>query len=223
MSGFQSIEAVRTRLRQLSAQREALEIEADAIASELTSVGPNGEAPAGVKGPLVDSEGYPRSDVDLYNVRGKRNRLATINYDHKALMKEIEKDLALLHSFSNNVGEGASESSTPSATAATTVTMTSTVTHSSLPFAVIDEILVGSPAEQAGLQNYDELIAFGTIRFETVDNLNCIPALLRDNVNKPIPIEVRRRNTDSVLRLVLQPQPWSGRGLLGCHLTPTKR
>jgi 26S proteasome non-ATPase regulatory subunit 9 len=220
MSGFQSIESVRARLRQLSAQREALEIEADAIASELMSVGPNGEAPAGVKGPLVDSEGYPRSDVDLYNVRGKRNRLATINYDHKALMKEIEKDLALLHSFSSNVGAGASESGTPTATTATTAT---TTIHSSLPFAVIDEILAGSPAEQAGLRDYDELVAFGTIRFETVDNLNCIPALLRDNVNKPISLEVRRRNTDSVLRLVLQPQPWSGRGLLGCHLTPIKR
>lgn len=223
MSGFQSIESVRARLRQLSAQREALEIEADAIASELMSVGPNGEAPAGVKGPLVDSDGYPRSDVDLYNVRGKRNRLATINYDHKALMKEIEKDLALLHSFSNNVGAGASESGTPTATTATTATTVTTTIHSSLPFAVIDEILAGSPAEQAGLHDFDELIAFGTIRFETVDNLNCIPALLRDNVNKPISLEVRRRNTDSVLRLVLQPQPWSGRGLLGCHLTPIKR
>jgi 26S proteasome non-ATPase regulatory subunit 9 len=88
---------------------------------------------------------------------------------------------------------------------------------------VIDEILAGSPAEQAGLQNSDELVAFGTIRFETIDNLNCIPALLRDNVNNQIPIEVRRRDIDAVLKLVLKPKIWSGRGLLGCHLTPIKR
>lgn len=42
---------------------QALEAEAEAICSELTSLGPNGERPAGIKDSLVDSEGFPRSDI----------------------------------------------------------------------------------------------------------------------------------------------------------------
>lgn len=51
------------------AQRDAIEMEAEAIGSELTSPGPNGEAPAGLKSKLVDKEGYPRSDIDIYRIR----------------------------------------------------------------------------------------------------------------------------------------------------------
>ncbi|CAN0473219.1 unnamed protein product, partial [Ectocarpus sp. 8 AP-2014] len=49
----------------LQAQRDALELEADAIASELKSPGANGEAPVGVKGALVDSDGFPLAGFDL--------------------------------------------------------------------------------------------------------------------------------------------------------------
>ena len=56
-----------------------LEIEADAIHSELTSPGPNGEPPAGINDPLVDKDDYPRGDIDIYNVKRKRQRLRVIN------------------------------------------------------------------------------------------------------------------------------------------------
>eukprot|EP00607_Mallomonas_marina_P003824 CAMPEP_0182430182 /NCGR_PEP_ID=MMETSP1167-20130531/38028_1 /TAXON_ID=2988 /ORGANISM="Mallomonas Sp, Strain CCMP3275" /LENGTH=149 /DNA_ID=CAMNT_0024614979 /DNA_START=64 /DNA_END=514 /DNA_ORIENTATION=+ len=78
------------RLTELIAQREVLELEADAIASELTSKGPKGEAPAGIKDPVVDNEGFPRGDIDVYRVMANRQRLSVINTDHKKIMKEIE-------------------------------------------------------------------------------------------------------------------------------------
>ena len=62
------------RLREMDAQRKAIEEEAEAIATELTSPGLNGEPPVGIDAPLVDSEGFPRADVDLYNARRKRQR-----------------------------------------------------------------------------------------------------------------------------------------------------
>lgn len=81
--GLQSeYDQLRKDLDSLLAQRDAFEIEADAIYSELTSPGLNGEPPAGIKDPLVDSEGFPRGDLDIYNVRRKRQRLAELNYDH---------------------------------------------------------------------------------------------------------------------------------------------
>ena len=61
--------SIRDKINALQAQREALELEAEAIGSELTSKGPNGEPPAGIKDALIDREGYPRADIDLYRTR----------------------------------------------------------------------------------------------------------------------------------------------------------
>ena len=87
----------RELLKRMAAQRDALELEAEAIASELNSPGPNNEAPAGIKTSLIDKEGFPRGDIDLFNVKAKRQRLAVINTDHKALMSEIERVLHMAH------------------------------------------------------------------------------------------------------------------------------
>jgi Nas2 N_terminal domain len=85
-------------LNLLMAQRDALETEAFAINEDLTSPGPNGEPAAGLKDSLVDAEGFPRADIDVYAVRNKRHRLSVINTDHKAVMKQIEAELRNLHS-----------------------------------------------------------------------------------------------------------------------------
>ena len=75
----EQINIFRNELDTLSAQKELIEIECEAITSELTTVGPNGQPPAGIKDALVDSEGYPRADVDIYNVKSKRKRLSELN------------------------------------------------------------------------------------------------------------------------------------------------
>jgi hypothetical protein len=38
-----------------------------------------GEPPAGMTNSLIDSEGYPRGDIDIYNVKNKRARLRSVN------------------------------------------------------------------------------------------------------------------------------------------------
>jgi 26S proteasome regulatory subunit N4 len=89
--------SIREELKKLESHREMIELEANAIHSELTSPGLNGAEPAGVKSPLVDTEGFPRGDIDIYRVRDLRNRLAALNTDHKEIMKKIEKGLHSLH------------------------------------------------------------------------------------------------------------------------------
>lgn len=232
--GQSAYETVRERLKQLEAQRNALEIEASALASALNSPGVNGERPAGVKGPLVDSEGFPRSDLDLMAVMTQRNRLAVINTDHSAVMKMIETGLAELHLHSANLvdsrvaggaGAGTGDGSVGAARRSLASPGPSTEKRG---FALIDEILAGSPAQEAGIQDGDELLTFGTVTADTVDALNSIPAIVGANVNCAIAIEVRRRLTNDgvqtattvVLKLSLTPKPWGGRGLLGCHLSP---
>ncbi|XP_067862412.1 26S proteasome non-ATPase regulatory subunit 9 isoform X2 [Heptranchias perlo] len=56
-----------------------------------------GQNSAGMDEPLVDIEGYPRTDIDVYEVRTARHNIICLQNDHKALMKQIEKALHQLH------------------------------------------------------------------------------------------------------------------------------
>ena len=205
--------SARERLNRMVAQRDALELEADAIASELNSPGPNNEPPAGIKTSLIDKEGFPRGDIDLFNVKAKRQRLAVINTDHKALMSEIEKVLHMVHNELPSVEEMRSTMK-----AAAVQPDRDEFTSASTAFAIIDQILDTSPAKEAGLINGDELLAFGRVTAQTSDALNAVPSVVRDNVNKRIPLTVRRGG--NIVSVVITPKSWGGRGLLGCHLTP---
>ncbi len=43
-----------------------------------------------MKGALVDREGFPRGDVDIYVVRTARQKVLCLQNDHKSLMKLLE-------------------------------------------------------------------------------------------------------------------------------------
>eukprot|EP01031_Cornospumella_fuschlensis_P035168 gene35168-42598_t len=207
-------------LNTLIAQRELLEIEADAIHSELTSPGPNGEPPAGLKDPLVDAEDFPRGDIDIYNVRGKRLRLSGINYEHKELMKQIETLVHRIYEL------GPSEDTTSSDETGAKLSMPSTIFNAPEvmllgPIAKLDEILEGSPAAEAGIVDGDLLMKFGSITSNTADALPSIAKLVGASVSKPIAILVKRG--EEVMELTLTPRTWGGRGLLGCHLSPCNK
>eukprot|EP00937_MAST-01D_sp_MAST-1D-sp2_P001256 g1256.t1 len=77
----------------LDKQRKQIEDEIEMLVADLTSPGLNGEPPAGIKGTLVDAEGFPRADVDLYAVRHKRHRLNCLQNDFKQVMREVEAAL----------------------------------------------------------------------------------------------------------------------------------
>lgn len=63
-------------------------------------LGPNGEPAPGIKESLVDKEGFPRSDIDLYDVsnyyffdiqiRDKRHELNCLQHDYMDHMSQIE-------------------------------------------------------------------------------------------------------------------------------------
>ncbi len=95
--------------------RKALEEEAQAISDELTQPtidnDGNKTKPMGVDTPLVDDEGYPRSDIDIYRARGLRKRLNEIRQDHKLIMRKIEAKLTSNNGNEKNVGASTSSSS----------------------------------------------------------------------------------------------------------------
>jgi hypothetical protein len=88
----------KTQLFQLDKRRQAMEEEANAIIDELTSSPPptdDGKTvePMGISTPLVDEEGYPRADVDVYRARHLRKRLNELKFDHTLIKKKIEETM----------------------------------------------------------------------------------------------------------------------------------
>ena len=54
--------------------------------------------------PLVDREGFPRADVDIYAVRGARKRIIELRNDLKALMEEMAKALETIYAVPETNG-----------------------------------------------------------------------------------------------------------------------
>jgi len=79
-------------LKELMAKKEKLESEIGELSEYL-----NGPGMPGLKGGLVDSEGFPRADLDIISIRSARNRLAHLNTDHMEVMRIIESRLHELH------------------------------------------------------------------------------------------------------------------------------
>ena len=231
-----NLEKLREQLNNLLLQRDVLEIEADALHSELTSPGLNGEPPIGINDSLIDAEGFPRGDIDIYNARNKRRRLSEINTDHKLLMKQIEK---LMKDIFDLGGTSIPNNSNATNTIADNNNNEIKQTpHSHLhdPIAKLDEILLNSPAALAGIQEHDELLRFGHITSEDKQALQSIAKLVGESINQTIHILVRRSSPSHshsspspspspshVVELSLTPKAWGGRGLLGCHFTPWKK
>jgi len=86
------------------------------------------------------------------------------------------------------------------------------------PFALIDEISEESPAAIAGFKLGDLIARFAHITYQTPDPLQAMVGALAASEGRPIEAVVLREG--SRVHIVLIPQKWAGRGLLGCHLQP---
>ncbi|XP_077058102.1 26S proteasome non-ATPase regulatory subunit 9 isoform X1 [Siphateles boraxobius] len=165
----------------------------------------------GIDGPLVDVEGFPRADVDLYKVRSARHSISCLQNDHKAVMVEIEEALHKLHATAR-VGERKDE---------TKMEATGQTVCLSSPFALVDAVTQGSPAFQAGLRVGDEIMEFGSVKTQNFRNLRDIASVVQHSEGKSLRVGVFRNGQE--VHLSLTPQHWSGRGLLGCNLVPLHR
>jgi S1-C subfamily serine protease len=95
------------------------------------------------------------------------------------------------------------------------------------PFARVDAVATGSPAQDAGLKEEDLIVAFGHLHIDNHNHLRAIAEMIPGvAANKEsIPITVLRKEeggSEITKHLDLAPQPWPGRGLIGCHIVPHK-
>eukprot|EP00921_Rhytidocystis_pertsovi_P007725 GHVQ01012796.1.p1 GENE.GHVQ01012796.1~~GHVQ01012796.1.p1 ORF type:complete len:326 (-),score=75.40 GHVQ01012796.1:461-1438(-) len=173
-----------TRLAELGKERERIENKVEALSLYLQQ--PNYP---GVKGGLIDKEGFPRADIDVIGVRTARHELACLNTDYALIMKDIEENLHVLHqeektrrdlSQQEEGGELSSNSSVPSTDNAQTSdvagmrTAEARVCVSHLTngreedyplevFGLVDEVTADSPAWEAGLRVGDQVRKFGRL------------------------------------------------------------
>ena len=208
MASLLSSSDARAELKTAQKEREALEAEAEAIEAELTSPSAEtGAAGPGLSGPLVDGEGYPRADIDVYRARQLRHRHACLRTDHKALMKRIEALLPLALAPVDApppadvaMADARAEAGTPPPADAA-------------PFARVAEVRPGSPAAAAGLREGDLVVAFGG-----VFALGDVKRWTLTHVNEAFDVVVDRGGARSAVKLA--PRAWAGQGLLGCLLVP---
>lgn len=165
---------------------------------------------------MVDSEGFPRPDVDVRSVRIARTQIICLQNDLKQLTKSIEAGLEKYFQESKEtltstkippeVRQGAATSSSPHTTV------------NQAPFVIVNLVSPGSPAEDAGIQVRDKIVAFGTITATNFKDLAQIGELVKNSQNQQVRVRVNRDNKFE--ELILVPKLWSGRGLLGCNIVP---
>lgn len=212
------------------------------------------EAPGlgGLRGSLVDSEGFPRADVDVHGTRTLRNQHARLDTDHKALMALIESKLAAIYALPPEARSASSAPKRQAGDVAATAPPADPAPSSALPtaqpgaqsgdvdmaaleddagepFAIVDEIAAGGPAEASGLRIGDLLLRFGQVDAQTQEPLGAVARAVgaAEASAADVALVVRRRaaaaaGVADVVRLTLTPRRWAGRGLLGCHLSPVR-
>ncbi|RQM15883.1 hypothetical protein DD237_005538 [Peronospora effusa] len=199
--------------------KQALEEEIEAIATELTS-----EKNPGLHGSLVDAEGFPRADIDVYRIRQLRHSMARKQTDHHLIMKKIEELLPQVFQARSGKLEFKT-SKTPQVAKATAAAVQSLRTEEITaqerelqPFAVVTSVERESPAEMAGLQVQDQVLRFGSADASNHRELAAVKDIVQRNIGNGIRVLVRRETQLVVVELV--PQTWSGPGVLGCLLQP---
>ena len=199
-------------LLKLNHEREKLELEWRSLAEYLNSPGM-----PGLKGSLVDNDGFPLPNIDHYKVREARQKFNILNNDHTALMNRIETEL---HNYHANIPPEDLKIRKPDQIP---ISIGVPVQQRLLPFAFVSEVADNSPAYEAGLRVNDEIVRFGKVSIENHEKLQALAHEVRESVNHPIPVKIQRRNAvnervDQTLTLV--PKTWQGQGLVGCRFMP---
>ena len=151
---------------------------------------------------LITSDGFPRNDLDiaqsrldtenaktrtdfLPSVRTTRVRIIRLRNDYNALMSRIETGLH--EHFANSKDEPPSSGpsqSLPSSSAQNQAQEDASreATEQPLaPFAIVNSIVSGSPADQAGLRAGDEICLFGDVNWLNHEKLAKVAQTVQRN------------------------------------------
>jgi len=170
----------------------------------------------GMTGNLVDKEGFPRADIDVYTCRHARHQISCLQNDHISVMEDIEEELVAIHSAAR------AKASKSDVEMAEVVTKTREMMEvERVAFAEVDRVDAGSPAAVGGLEVGDKLVEFGSVSVDNFVSMKTVAAVLQHSVNKNVRVLVERGGMQ--IWLLVTPGKWSGPGLLGCNIKPLKK
>ncbi|KAL8441578.1 hypothetical protein Emed_007542 [Eimeria media] len=151
-------------------KREQLSQQMEALSSFLTADGM-----PGLRGPLVDEEGFPRADIDVYAVREARHRLAYLQTDYRNVQRRLEELLFRLHAESRTSSanetpqEAAPIDSRQEEKRADEVAPPPLLEAEGPAFALVDVLQPQSPSSAAGLVCGDKILRLGSLRLPPRD------------------------------------------------------
>lgn len=198
-------------LQQLMTRKDNLEEELKALGAVLNSHGVT------MQSSLTTFDGFPRSDIDVAQVRVTRSRIIHLRNDWKELMDRIEK---ALHEHHANIQKEDAEQLKAEPSSTPTVEPPQAP---ETPFAKVNTVEPGSPANEAGLKSGDLIRRFGNAIWSNHERLRKVGEAVQQNLGRPILVRVSRKVglETQELDLKLTPrQGWGGRGSLGCHILP---
>ncbi|KAG0151944.1 hypothetical protein CROQUDRAFT_650518 [Cronartium quercuum f. sp. fusiforme G11] len=163
--------------------------------------------------PLIDNSGFPRDDVsDLASVRVARARVHELKNDLREVVDQLAHTLPLIlpRSDANILGATSKE---PDSTSS-----------SMEPFARVDAVSEGSPAQLAGLKVGDQIVKFGSVDASNHDGLQALATLTRQSEGQELDVVWFRYDERDKRRMISKQliplSGWGGRGSLGCHIVP---
>ena len=127
----------------LIAHKDALE---DELNSQYSVLSANAST---MNSPLLDSEGFPRSDIDVYAVRHARVRIIELRNDVKGVMDMIAKALEGVHEAGHRASEEAGPSRDGRDSSSNDMEISRDEEAEIKPFARVDGVAPGSPASDA--------------------------------------------------------------------------
>ncbi|KAH7171190.1 hypothetical protein EDB81DRAFT_637806 [Dactylonectria macrodidyma] len=199
--------------KELERKKDDIEAELKALGSVLDSHGVD------MNTPLITRDGFPRADLDVAQIRTTRARIIRLRNDYTSLMTRIEK---FLHEHFATLE--ADEEPAPSSSSELPILPDSQPETLDPPFAKVNTVASGSPAELSGLKAGDEIRNFGYANRSNHDNLKKVAECVQGNEGRNVFIKVSRPigvAGREELRLILTPRKdWGGRGMLGCHILP---
>ena len=166
----------------------------------------------GMNGSLIDSDKFPRNDIDLYAVRTARQKVIRLRNDHKTLMLKIESKLHELHAESKEKRTSQSDTQVVIDTKRDIEMLREKV------FARVSMVSHGSPADKAELKNGDLLLEFGSVNISNFNNVSDIGKVVQHSEGTRVSVQVLRGDNEVGVSLI--PKRWGGRGLLGCMVNP---